>query len=88
MSAELTSAERSLRVRATASLGGADRDRRLSVLTIQQTADELQISPRTVERLVRDGKLGSVKVGRRRFVRTEQITAFLDHQARVEARLH
>jgi excisionase family DNA binding protein len=66
-----------------------DRDERpKAVLTIQQTAAELLVSPRTVERLIREGTLGSVKVGRRRLIRREQLEAFLDHRARVEARLH
>lgn len=59
-----------------------------SVFTIQQVAVELQVSDTTVERLIRHGSLGSMKVGRRRLVRRSQLDVYLDHQARVERRHH
>lgn len=59
-----------------------------SVLTVEQVAKELQVSTRTAERLIGQGTLGSVKIGRRRLVRPDQIRSYLDHRARVENRLH
>lgn len=58
-----------------------------SVMTVRQVADELQVSEKTVERLIWEKSLGSVKVGRRRFVRPTQLQEFLDHRALVERKL-
>lgn len=47
------------------------------LLTIQEAADRLRIGKRTVERFVAVGELTSVKLGRRRFISTEELDRFV-----------
>lgn len=49
---------------------------------LDQTAEQLSVSRRVVERLVRDGELRTVKLGRRRLVPDE---ALQDYVARLVA---
>lgn len=49
--------------------------------TTIDAAAQLSVSPRTVERLIRDGELTSVKLGRRRLV---PHTALTDYVQRLE----
>lgn len=36
----------------------------MSVLTVAEVADRLRVTPATVRRLIRDGELGALRVGR------------------------
>lgn len=52
------------------------------LLTVQQTAIALAVSPRTVYALIGDGKLASVTFGRSRRVRVTALERFIaDHEA-------
>lgn len=46
--------------------------------TIKQAAEVLCLHPKYVERLIRGGELGSVRIGRRVMVRPDQIARFID----------
>lgn len=48
------------------------------LFTIKETAEYFKITPRTVERLVRSGELGSVRVGRQRRIRQSDIERYLN----------
>lgn len=45
---------------------------------IPDAADELSISARVMERLISDGEVETVKIGRRRLVPAEALTAYID----------
>lgn len=45
--------------------------------TIEEVATRLRVGKRTVERFVAEGRIRSVKVGRRRFVRDAEVDRFL-----------
>jgi excisionase family DNA binding protein len=45
---------------------------------LDETADLLSISRRVVDRLVRDGEIDSVKLGRRRLVPHEALTDYIE----------
>lgn len=46
--------------------------------TIKETAEYLRVTPRSVERWVRAGVIGSIKVGRQRRIRESDIQNYLD----------
>lgn len=48
-----------------------------NLLTVEETAEELRISRAGIFKLIKAGKLFSVKVGGRRFVRRAAIETFL-----------
>lgn len=48
-------------------------------LAIDEVANHLAISTRTVARLIAAGALPSVKIGRRRVIRASVLNAFLDN---------
>lgn len=45
---------------------------------IPEAADQLSLSARTLERLIRDGLVESVKVGRRRLVPHDALTTYIE----------
>lgn len=47
-------------------------------LSVEEAADRLSIGRTQMYVLVRDGKIASVKVGRRRLVPTSALVAYLD----------
>jgi excisionase family DNA binding protein len=47
------------------------------LLTLEEVADRLRVSRRTVERLVAAGRVRTVKIGRRRLVTEKEIEAFI-----------
>jgi excisionase family DNA binding protein len=50
------------------------------VLTTVQVGEVLQIHPRSVQRLIADGKLEAITIGRRWRVTQTQLQAFLNRQ--------
>jgi len=46
--------------------------------SIPNAADELSVSPRVLERLIRDGEIASVKIGRRRLVPDEALADYIE----------
>lgn len=48
-------------------------------LTVEETAEALTVSIRTVERLIANGELRSRKIGWRRVVPLTALTEYLDH---------
>ena len=50
----------------------------LKVLTVEQTAELLQVSQRTVNRMIQDKKLPAFKVGGQWRVRESQLTKWLE----------
>lgn len=46
--------------------------------SVEEAADIIGISRRTIYELIRTGDLGSVKIGSRRLIRQSDITRFLD----------
>jgi excisionase family DNA binding protein len=50
-------------------------------IDIREVATRLSLSPRTIARLVASGALPSFRIGRRRLVRTEALTNFVDRHA-------
>ena len=59
----------------------------LDVLTPEQVADELQLSPATVYRLIRSRKLAATRIGRVYRIPREELDAFmLAHSTRPEVR--
>ncbi len=50
----------------------------LDLLTFRETAERLRLSEETVKRLVRDGRLSAVSVGRARRVRPADLAAFIE----------
>jgi excisionase family DNA binding protein len=47
------------------------------LLTLDEAADRLRISRRTVERLIAAGRIRTVNIGRRRFVTERELEAFV-----------
>ena len=59
--------------------------REVAVLTLDQVADLLQVSRRTVNRLVREGRLRPARIGRSPRVTPQELAAYvssLDRQKR------
>lgn len=50
--------------------------------SVGDAADQLSLSPRVLERLIHDGEIDTIKIGRRRLVPAE---ALEDYVARVKA---
>ena len=50
------------------------------LLTVQEVADRLRVSRRTVERLMHERRLRPIKVGRRTLITSRELDAFLAHQ--------
>lgn len=79
-------AEVSLRVWSGQGLGDAavavDDPGVLDLLTFQETAQRLRLSEETVKRLVRDGRLPAVSVGRARRVRPADLAEFIESLGR------
>lgn len=48
------------------------------VLTIHETADALAVSPRHIARLIARQELPSIKIGRRRLIRREDLRSWLE----------
>lgn len=46
--------------------------------SITDAAGQLSVSPRVLERLISDGQVGTVKIGRRRLVPAEALTEYID----------
>lgn len=46
-------------------------------LTVEEVADKLRISPRTVQSLCREGKIGSTKSGRRYLIPQASLDDYL-----------
>lgn len=57
-----------------------DFEQPLNFLTLRETADMLQLSTRTLQRLLKDKKLPAVKIGSQWRVRESDLTKFIDHQ--------
>lgn len=49
-----------------------------AVLTVKEVAEALRLSPRTVNRLISERRLASVRLGRSRRVRREAVADFLN----------
>ena len=49
----------------------------IQLLTVPEVADRLRVSRRTVERLIRDGRIRPVRIGRRVLVTEHEIAAYL-----------
>lgn len=47
------------------------------LLTVVETARRLRVSRRTVERLIKAGRLRPVRIGRRVLITTQELEAFL-----------
>lgn len=45
---------------------------------IPEAAEQISLSARTLERLIKDGHVESVKVGRRRLVPHDALTAYIE----------
>ena len=54
------------------------------LLTLPETADRLRVSERTVARMIASGELPSLKVRRRRFVRSASIEGLMKDARGVE----
>jgi excisionase family DNA binding protein len=52
------------------------------LLTVPEVAERLRVSRRTVERLIRDGRIRSVRIGRRVLVTEREVGAFVATCAR------
>ena len=50
--------------------------------SIPDAADQLSISTRVLERLIGDGEVETVKIGRRRLVPAEALAAYVEEQRR------
>jgi excisionase family DNA binding protein len=57
-----------------------DFEQPLNFLTLRETADMLQLSTRTLQRLLKDKKLPAVKIGSQCRVHESDLTKFIDHQ--------
>ncbi|MGB2757613.1 MAG: helix-turn-helix domain-containing protein [Acidimicrobiia bacterium] len=51
------------------------------LLTVQEIASAMRVSEMTVYRLIRDGRLGAVRIGKHLRVSREEFHAFLDSNA-------
>lgn len=49
-----------------------------TLLTVPETAELLRCGQTTVYQLLKDGRLASVKIGRRRLVRASAVAAFIE----------
>ncbi|BBX38064.1 DNA-binding protein [Mycolicibacterium mageritense DSM 44476 = CIP 104973] len=49
-----------------------------TLLTVSETAEMLRCGQTTVYQLLKDGRLASVKIGRRRLVRADAVERFID----------
>lgn len=49
-----------------------------TLLTVAETAELLRCGQTTVYQLIKDGRLASVKIGRRRLVRASAVAAFIE----------
>ncbi len=49
-----------------------------TLLTVPETAEMLRCGQTTVYQLLKDGRLASVKIGRRRLVRADAVARFID----------
>ncbi len=47
------------------------------LLTVPEAAERLRVSRRTVERLIRDGRIRPVRIGRRVLVTEREVGAFI-----------
>jgi len=47
------------------------------LVTIKETVDVLRVCRNTVGKLIREGRLTSVAIGRRRFVRADSVRALI-----------
>ena len=56
------------------------------VLTVEQTAELLKVGRTTIYDLVRDGRLGSIMIGRLRRIRYADVITYLDQTAAREHR--
>jgi excisionase family DNA binding protein len=54
-------------------------DTRRGVLTVEQTAERIGISPRTVRRLVADKKIKHLKIGRLVRIYSPDLDEFVEH---------
>lgn len=52
----------------------------IPLLSVDETADALRVSSKTVRRLLSDGKLSHLRVGRRVLLRTEDVDRFIRMQ--------
>jgi len=50
--------------------------------SIPNAADQLSVSPRVLERLIADGEVETVKIGRRRLVPDEALTEYIERLKR------
>jgi excisionase family DNA binding protein len=50
-------------------------------VSLEQAAERLHLSPRTIRRLIASGELPSVVVGDRRLVRVADLESFIDSKA-------
>ena len=57
-----------------------DFEQPMNFLTLRETADMLQLSTRTLQRLLKDKKRPAVKIGSQWRVRESDLTKFIDHQ--------
>lgn len=57
-----------------------DQQRQRLLYSVPDAAQQLSVSPRVLERLIKDGEVESVKIGRRRLVPNEVL---LDYVARL-----
>jgi excisionase family DNA binding protein len=53
------------------------------LLTTEQVAKKLQLTRRTVERMIKDNRLKSLKIGRSRRVDSNDLDAFIEEQKRL-----
>lgn len=59
-----------------------EQTQRHRVMSVREVADELRVSSRTVERLIREGRLRSFRLGTRRLIDRADLEAFLDQAKR------
>jgi excisionase family DNA binding protein len=55
----------------------------MQVYTVQEVAEQLKVSPRTVERLIARQQLAAVQVGRRLRITDEQLHAYVQQHSTV-----
>ena len=48
-------------------------------LTLEEVAEQLRVSPRTVKRMFKAGTIRPVRVGRRRLVTARELAAYVAH---------
>lgn len=52
------------------------------LLTVGEAAAQLRVDPTTLRKLIADGELGSVRIGRKILVAPDQLTEFIDNNRR------